>query len=76
MSEFITIAPSDWTLFELDSLRALTGVQQSELKNMEASGYFGDLTEKMRLAGLITEDNTVLGVKLVNEDRELYIKIN
>ena len=76
MSEFITIAPSDWTLFELDSLCTVTAIQQSELKNMEASGYFGDLTEKMRLAGLITEDNTVLGVKLVNEDRELYIKIN
>ena len=76
MSDFITIAPSDWTQFDLDSLCTATSIQQSELKSMEASGYFGDLTEKMRLVGLITKDNTVFGVKLVNEDRELYVKIN
>ena len=76
MSEFIVIAPSDYTEVDIDSIVNATGFMLAQLKDLEESQQYSELTEKLKEAGMIPENTEVVtGLKLI-EDKELYLKFD
>lgn len=75
MGQIITIMPSEWMKLDLDTVVGQTYFGVSEIKRFETEGQYKDFGEALALKGFIGEEETINGVMLVNEDRELYIKI-
>ena len=76
MSEFVVIAPNDYTPFSLGTVVQATGYGINEIKRLEESQYFTDFNDLLRQAGVLPEGiEGVVAIKLV-EDRDLYLKFN
>ena len=73
MSEFIVIAPSDYTKVNIDEFCNPIQWSIGDLKKLEEDQSYRDVNEFLHNAGVLSEDKNVAGIKLV-EDRELYVK--
>ena len=73
MSEFIVIAPSDYTKVNIDEFCNPIGWNIGDLKKLEESQWYNDVNEFLHNAGALDPEKNVVGIKLV-EDRELYVK--
>ena len=74
MSEFIYIAPSDYTRMDVDTICAITGMGLGELTNFIQRNYYdSDLQEKLVNAGVTPEGKELHEFRLVN-DSELWAK--
>ena len=74
MSEFMFIAPSDYTKVDLDAVCSATGMGLSELgRFIDGNSYDTDTLEKLRNAGVTPEGKELHEFKLIN-DSELWAK--
>lgn len=76
MSEFIVIAPSDYTRMDIDEFVNSIGWNLDQLKIVEESQQYSDINEAMVNAGVMPQGvEGITGIKLV-EDKELYVKFD
>lgn len=74
MSEFVLIAPSDYTLVDVNQVSLLTQYGLGDLKRLEEMQNYGDFTQLMFDNGLMPEGTEgIVSLRLI-EDRDLYIK--
>lgn len=73
MSEFMVIAPSDYTKVNIDDFCNPISWGIGDLKTLEERQNYNDVNELLHNVGSLEENKHVTGIKLI-EDRELYIK--
>ena len=74
MSEFMVIAPSDWTAVDFDYLMNNTSLEVNTTKNLILQGLLYEIEAVLRQESMMPSDSTLVEAKVI-DDAQLWIKL-
>lgn len=74
MSEFLLIAPGDWTEVSIDDVCNATSSGREKFPTWEGGTDLWELNDQLRAAGLLPEGKEVVGVTYLSDHDRLWFK--
>lgn len=74
MSEFMVIAPSDWTAVDFDYLMNNTSLDVNTAKNLILQGLLYEVEAVLKQESMMPSDGTLVEAKVI-DDAQLWIKL-
>ena len=74
MSEFMVIAPSDWTAVDFDYLMNNTSLDVNTAKNLILQGLLYEIEAVLKQESMMPSDSTLVEAKVI-DDAQLWIKL-
>ena len=74
MSEFMVIAPSDWTAVDFDYLMNNTSLDVNTTKNLILQGLLYEVEAVLKQESMMPSDSALVEAKVI-DDAQLWIKL-
>ena len=74
MSEFMVIAPSDWTAVDFDYLMNNTSLDVNTTKNLILQGLLYEVEAVLKQESMMPSDSILIEAKVI-DDAQLWIKL-